>query len=365
MRLITPKKKGLISRRSLVVGAPAVLLTRKLGAQGCGGGFCYPPQAPASTCAAKSFRDWSKLSTPVTIINPESISIDVANCFEVRAENKIGATYFAFTENYNAPPPQHSGSIALWTSTSLSGPWAHQGDAITFSSGAWDDNQLYCPSCIEIPYGSGNWYLFYCASNTSNVFSVGYASTTTPLTPGSWTKYASNPIITGGGGGIADPFVLPSPTGSGYIMYVASNYPGAGPLLCYTSATGLSGWTYSNQFLPTAVMGDPDYGVHSIFEPTVWYNKACFYELLFDYGDFHNVIGVGGGSIGYANSAGTDGFNFARYEGGPIPPILFGGGNTRVVQENGLIYLFTDNFPDLANDTIGGVGLCTMPDVFA
>lgn len=367
MKLITPKKKGLISRRSLLIAAPAVLLARGLDAQGCGGGFCYPPVASTSpsTCMSPFYRDWSKLSPPVTVINPTTISKDFANCFEVRAENQIGGVTFGFTEEQTGANSGPTDAIGTWTSTNgIHGPWTPIGAAQT-GGGSWNARGLYGPSVKEIPKGSGLFYLYYSGINGSTVSSIGFATSTTMM-PGSWTAYSGNPIITGGGaGGVADPFVIDHPSGTGYIMYTATNYPGGDNIYYYTSSDGIN-WSFGGVALAAAMPGDPDYGIHSFDEPTVWKNKYCFWEMTYDFNDFHNSLGNGGGTIGYAISA--DGFTFTRDPSGVAPTQLFGGGNLRVVQQNGLLNVFTDTFPDIpacyANPYCnGGSALMTIPDV--
>lgn len=366
--MIIKPKRSLISRRSLLVAAPAALLAgrRNLDAQGCGGGFCYPPVASPSTCMSPFYRDWSKLSPPVTVINPASISKAVANCFEVRAENQIGGVTFGFTEEQTSSTTiaATTDAIGIWTSTNgIYGPWSRSGVA-QVGGGGWNNKGLFGPSVKEIPKGSGLFYLYYSALNSSNVSSVGFVTSTTMMS-GSWTAYSGNPVITGSGGGIADPFVIDHPSGTGYIMYAANNYPGGGNIYYYTSSDGIS-WSFGGVALAAATMGDPDYGIHSIDEPTVWKNKYCFWEMTYDFNDFHNSLGNGGPVIGYAIS--SDGFTFTRSPTGFGPTQLFGGGNIRVVQQNGLLNVFTDIFPDVPacfpNPYCnGGSGLMTMPDV--
>jgi hypothetical protein len=360
MKLITPaakKKAGLISRRSLLVAAPAVILSSKLGdAQGCGGGFCYPPSA-ASTCMAPFYRDWSTYTQPVSLFDPTVSGFDAANAFEVRAENSVGGVTFAFTEDYNTTGAV-TGAIGIWTSTNgILGPWSFAGNAIvTGGGGTWDQYNPTNPSCIYNPT-AGLWYLYYSASNGSNQYSIGLATSSTPTVAGSWTKYSGNPIISGSNN--ADPEVLIHPSGSGYIMYSCGNYPSTnGDYWYYTSSDGIT-WTFGGQFLPAAVPGDPDYKVEYMIEPTVWKNKYCFYEALFDIDDEIYALGQGSGIQLYAISA--DGFNFTRY---PVlvPTQIFGGGQTSIVQQNGLLYIFTNMFPDFSNFNVLGSGMTIMVD---
>jgi hypothetical protein len=309
------------------------------------------------------YRDWSKISPPVTVIDPTTISKYVTNCFEVRAENQIGGVTFGFTEDQTGLTSGTTDAIGTWTSTNgIYGPWTYIGDAQT-GGGSWNNKGLYGPSVKEIPKGSGLFYLYYSGLSNINVSSIGFATSTTMM-PGSWTAYSGNPIITGSGaGGVADPFIIDHPSGTGYIMYTATNYPGGNTIYYYTSSDGIS-WSFGGVALAAAMPGDPDYGVHSIDEPTVWKNKYCFWEMMYDLNDFHNSLGSGAATIAYAISA--DGLTFTRDPSGLAPPQLFGGSNTRVIQQDGLLYVFTDNFPDAIScggPLYGGSGLMTIPDV--
>lgn len=306
------------------------------------------------------FRDWTKLTTPTVLIPDQALGTNIiSNCFEVRAENRIGTTYFAFTEDaLSGTVPQGSGQIGEWTSTSLRGPWTYIGPAVSFAANTWKDNQLYCPSCVEIPLGGGLWYLFYCASDTSNNFSIGYATSSTPLVNTSWVDFGSNPVISGNSQ--ADPFVQKN--GSQYVMYMAWGYPGSGFMVYYTSPTGVGAtWSFGATFMPAPGPTDWWYPNHSAIEPTVWFNKYCFWECIWDLIDEHNGFGQGFGSNGYGISA--DGLTWNWGTKGYGLPALFGLANPRIVQQDGLLYVFTDMFPDQSRGDLGGTGLSTIPDV--
>lgn len=343
------------------MAAPALILSRAVDAQivrPCGpGGFCIPPAVPM----APFFRDWSKLGPAVGVINPQSYSATpnaLANAADVRLENAINGITYTFTES--AVDSSNSGfsgnwSIGTWTSpNSIDGPWTYAGVAIPASAGAWDDNQLYNPSCINI---GGTWYLYYSGISAINVSSIGVATSATML-PGSWTKYSGNPIITGGGGGPADPYVIKA--GSQYVMYTAENYPGGSRILYFTSPDGLT-WTFGGVALPAAVMGDWDYGQHSWFEPHVFKNKYGFYEMTYDTTDVHNALGAAGQSVGYATS--SDGLSFTKYATDPLPYIWPGpAGQLSPVEKNNELYVFGDTFTDPTTNSTGGVGLSKMAD---
>jgi hypothetical protein len=143
-------------------------------------------------------------------------------------------------------------------------------------------------------------------------------------------------------------------------MYMVQGYPGISQRLYFTSPNGQAPWTFGGTFMATPSPGDYLYGIHSLFEPTVWKNnKHCFYELLIDYGDDHNSNGQGAGSMGYLTSA--DGFTF-NPSPNPGPYAIFGGGNPRIVQQDNLLYFFTDQFSDFTVAQGGGVGLATIAD---
>lgn len=105
---------------------------------------------------------------------------------------KYSGTYYMFCQ---PSASQGSGNIALYTSSDgLS--WTQQSTNILApgGSGAWDNAHFYmlCPPVLL----GGTWYMLYTGANASGLYSLGIA-TASSLT-GTWTKYASNPVLSKG-----------------------------------------------------------------------------------------------------------------------------------------------------------------------
>jgi hypothetical protein len=210
-----------------------------------------------------------------------------------------------------------------------------------------------------MPASAGPWALFYAASTNANNYNIGVAFSSTPTVYTSWVDYGGNPLLATGQN-YADPCVRPHPTiPGGFIMYAISEYPAnAGfPYFVNSSGDGVT-WTYGGQYF-VQVSGKPSYGLHSLFEPTVWKNNYCFWEMMMDFEDIHNSLGSGVSNSLYAIS--PDGITFT--EDDEFIPQLFGVANPRVNLINGQIYVHTDINPDFSAVITGGAGLMSMPDV--
>lgn len=303
--------------------------------------------------AGIKFRDFSHLAIPAQVLSPGCCAWNVAisNAFFIDPSVQISGTWYGFTENSNNFTIYPS--ISAWTSSGPNGSWTPIGsNPILSTAGAgWESSDLYSPSVIKI---GSTWYLYYCGfSSGTNMQSIGFATSPDLV---NWTKYASNPIITGSGTGPCDPSVID--IAGTYYMYLSSNYP-TGPILYYTSADGIT-WTLgahnSGQALPGPVAGDWDFGAGGFFEPSVTLNKHGYYEMTY------LILGPSPNStvqiMGYAVS--NDGFTWYRYGAGPIQSggVVGYPGNGRIVESSGTLYLFGDN------TTIGlaGVQVQTMKD---
>jgi hypothetical protein len=126
-----------------------------------------------------------------------------------------GGTYYCY---------EGLGSINAYTSTDGIS-WTSKGNVLSpGSAGAWDSTGVYQINIADVI--SGTWYAYYAGNKTGNspTFQVGLITSSDGLT---WTKSASNPVITGFGtgthagdlGGIS--FLK---VGSKYYAYAAGNF---------------------------------------------------------------------------------------------------------------------------------------------
>jgi hypothetical protein len=98
-------------------------------------------------------------------------------------------------------------TLCVATSTSLTGTWTRRGAAIATAAGTWRSNAVWHPSIVE---RNGVWYLFFNATNGSNVETIGYA--TAPNILGPWTVDDDHSPLVGTGSGweaatVGDPSV--------------------------------------------------------------------------------------------------------------------------------------------------------------
>lgn len=118
------------------------------------------------------------------------------------------------------------------------------------ANGTWDDVFLHHPSCLLY---NGTYYLFYSAHNGDGRWNIGVATSSTG-TPGTFTKYAGNPIITTGGSGTFDyltlrlsrPFLVGS---TWYMTYWGANLANEGTI-GLASSPDLFNWTKLGQVIP-------------------------------------------------------------------------------------------------------------------
>lgn len=248
-------------------------------------------QSTLALPAGIAFRDYSALSaSPGTNVVPQNTfawNVHGTDSPKIVEENKIGSTYFSFTENNdgNATPALGWNNLAVYTGT---GPTSFTSSAanpiISAAAGTWKHKYLLHPSTVKV---GSLWYMYYSAQNSAGVSSIGLATASDPIN-GPWTDYGSNPIITGDGE--CCPYVIP--IGSLLYMYVAKRASGTTTLgstiNVYTSpiADGIvwtplaialrqsvSDWDYTNR--------DPN---NFIIEASVWKNSHGFYEMIYSTG---------------------------------------------------------------------------------
>ena len=143
------------------------------------------------------------------------------------------------------------------------------------TSGAWDDEAVYEP-CIL--FAKGKWHMYYVGYSGSE-YAIGLATSPDGLT---WSKYASNPVLSKGSSGapdvteVRDPFVLYE-DGTFKMWYTGVN--SATPSICYaTSATGTSWTKYASN--PVITKPTSGWGSSVIGDPCVIRVDTSYYMYL-------------------------------------------------------------------------------------
>lgn len=90
----------------------------------------------------------------------------------------------------------------------LSDPGGGVNPSISPASGAWDDHYVYSATWSPKGVNGANYAIFYSARSSADADAIGLATASSPSGP--WTKYASNPIISG----LLNPSVMLLPNGS-------------------------------------------------------------------------------------------------------------------------------------------------------
>src|ERR1035437_1769527 len=195
---------------------------------------------------------------------------------------KVGSTYYMYTQ----PGPTGFGSadFALYTSTDGI-TWMNVSSTILAvgAGGSWDAAQMY--SFAPVAIIGGTWYALYSASpNTSLNGKTGLATSPDGVT---WTKYASNPVLTG--------YITQATykVGSLWYTWIQQTQPGQGqttidPTECVRySSPDLIVWTKSAQSIHHSTLNE---GVNGI-------NGQSF---------INSIINIGGKAYGYTDSEPND-----------------------------------------------------------
>lgn len=168
----------------------------------------------------------------------------------------------------------------------------------TYNDGAWDDTDCQIGAVIESPVTPGLLFAFYCGNNVpgpaSDYVRLGLASSTDEgLT---WTKYASNPVLSQGGSGAADELDLYTAGGVRYDSdlgqwqwyYIGHSAAGVlRTMLATRSATSPLG-TWTKQAALTGI--SPEGSGGATYSPgitQVWKDAAGTYHALAD--DWYNL----------------------------------------------------------------------------
>jgi hypothetical protein len=137
---------------------------------------------------------------------------------------KNGSTYYLYGQ---ASGSSGSGNMVVYTSSDGIN-WTQQTPTSVLGaggSGAWDYHGFYNIATLAI--SGGTWYGYYIAQSASGQpFATGLATSTDGI---NWTKYASNPVITGVVSGSSTGSAIRNAlaqVGSKWYMWCTSNHPG-------------------------------------------------------------------------------------------------------------------------------------------
>ncbi|MBI5879013.1 MAG: family 43 glycosylhydrolase [Chloroflexi bacterium] len=165
------------------------------------------------------------------------------------------------------------------------------------TASAWDDARAVTASVVK--NGASDYRMWYMGRNAAGTNSIGYATSTDGLT---WTKYASNPVLTKGSPSawdsqyVRDPSVLN--VGGTYHMW----YSGTArwPYFRIGHATSPDGFTWTKDAGPAMVGTAGLWDQNEVYAPYVVQNGGA-YEMFYS--------GNNGGRwlIGHATAAGTTG----------------------------------------------------------
>lgn len=181
------------------------------------------------------------------------------------------------------------------------------------ASAAWDDGEVFSPSVVYV----SSYKMWYTGYNPSTGSAIGYATGVTSTPPNvTWTKYASNPVLTKGAPGSWDDQGVAFPTviyDGTYKMWYTGTGSGVRKIGYATSTDGIT-WnkSASNPVLTPGSPGSWDAG--QVSNPTV-FKLASTYHMWYSAG-----LTTSGG-IGHATS--TDGIVWVK---DPANPVISAGG---------------------------------------
>jgi hypothetical protein len=151
----------------------------------------------------------------------------------------IGSTYYGY---YDTDTSINS-TISRWTSPNGVTGWVKSGVVLSEGGGgAWDSGGVFNPTVQVI---NGTWNMIY-EGRLTTPYSVGLATSPDGIT---WTKYASNPIMTKGSGSADSGKTFPILDGSTY-YYIAHGSPSSNlpsDLYLWASPALTGAWAQSSK----------------------------------------------------------------------------------------------------------------------
>lgn len=210
--------------------------------------------------------------------------------------------------NMSVPPPWTC-PIRFGTFTKFPGNPVLQPGA----SSAWDDGEVYSPSVVYV----GSYQMWYSGFSLSTGSAIGYATGVTSTPPNvTWTKYASNPVLTKGAGGSWDDQGVAFATviyDGTYRMWYTGTGSNIRKVGYATSPDGITWTKYaSNPVLTPGSPGSWDAG--QVSNPAVYKLGSTFHM-------WYSVGLTSSGGIGHATS--TDGMVWVK---DPANPVISAGG---------------------------------------
>lgn len=164
----------------------------------------------------------------------------------------------------------------------------------TYNDGAWDDTDCQIGAVIESPVTPGLLFAFYCGNSVpgpaSDNVRLGLASSTDEGV--TWTKYASNPILSQGGSGSADELDLYTAGGVRYDStlgewqwyYIGHNASGVLRTMLATRAASSPLGTWTKQAALTGI--SPEGSGGATYSPgitQVWKEGSTYHAIADDW----------------------------------------------------------------------------------
>ncbi len=211
---------------------------------------------------------------------------------------------------------------------STSGTWAeYASNPVLIHGSGWESAHVKDPCLIW----DGSQYVLYYSGYNGSVYQIGRATATAHT--GSWTKYASNPVVAVGAGGSVDedgcsfPTVLyePADTGLEWKMWYRAKDASGNLTVCYAHSSNGLAWTKVGKVLDVGAGGTwDDVGVL----PGAIYKISSTYYLF--YGGYQSASILHKWQGGYATFTSPTG-TYTKYASNPTFLSRFNDSGTTVV----------------------------------
>jgi predicted GH43/DUF377 family glycosyl hydrolase len=138
------------------------------------------------------------------------------------------------------------------------------------AAGSWDGNQVSNPTVIKV---GGSYHMWY-SSVISPAGGIGYATSPDGIT---WTKYAGNPVISGGSGGWDDTAFAPNVIFDGCWFQMWYSGCNAGQTTCQVGyARSLDGIHWRDRVVVLTIGDGSDFDSGAVDYPSVMMGNAFF-----------------------------------------------------------------------------------------
>jgi hypothetical protein len=163
------------------------------------------------------------------------------------------------------------------------------------AGGSWDETGAFAPWVIY-DEDAATWKMWYTGRNAVDAWKLGYATASSPF--GTWTKYGSNPIMTSGGWEgtqLHHPAVIRESATSYKMLYSADEITTSAEIGLATSTDGISWTKYASN--PVISAEGSGWDAVSVFKPTGLVQIGKAYYLFFA---GKEISGTGKSKIGLA-----------------------------------------------------------------